>query len=143
MSLDEKHKEYEDNRKIIVVRDKGEKSEYRGNNDSEKLVAKYRVDGGLIEDGKKCDYLLLDKNGSIAYFIELKGSDLIKAIEQIESTIPQIKGDIAEYKINARIVLTKQRTPDLIDSKMRNFEGKIKKMGGTFKKANIKMEEQI
>ena len=78
-----------------------------------------------------------------AYFIELKGSDLIKAIEQIESTIPQIKGDIAEYKINARIVLTKQRTPDLIDSKMRNFEGKIKKMGGTFKKANIKMEEQI
>lgn len=143
MSLDEKYKEYEDNRKIVVARDKGEKSEYRGNNNSEKLVAKYRVDGGLIKDGAKCDYLLLDKNESRAYFIELKGSDLIKAIEQIESTIPQIKGDIPEYKINARIVLTKQRTPDLIDSKMRNFDGKIKKMGGTFKKANIKMEEKI
>ena len=85
----------------------------------------------------------MDKNESRAYFIELKGSDLIKAIEQSESTIPKIKRDIPEYKINARIVLTKQRTPDLIDSKMRNFEGKIKKMGGTFKKANIKMEEQI
>lgn len=143
MSLDEKYKEYEDNRKIVIARDKGEKSKYIGNNDSEKLVAKYKVDGGLINNGEKCDYLVLDKNERIAYFIELKGSDLIKAIKQIESTIPKIKGDIPEYKINARIVLTKQRTPDLIDSKMRNFDGKIKKMGGTFKKANIKMEEKI
>ena len=78
MSLDEKYKEYEDNRKIVVARDKGEKSEYRGNNNSEKLVAKYRVDGGLIKDGAKCDYLLLDKNESRAYFIESgKAEDII------------------------------------------------------------------
>ena len=43
MSLDEKYKEYEDNRKIVIAREKGEKSKYIGNNDSEKLVAKINV----------------------------------------------------------------------------------------------------
>ncbi|MBF0516226.1 MAG: hypothetical protein HQK97_03765 [Nitrospirae bacterium] len=47
-----------------------------------------------------------------AYFIELKGTELFHAIDQITRTIKLLSDKITGYKINARIVLTKVTIPE-------------------------------
>ncbi len=48
-----------------------------------------KVDGCEIKTGKRCDYLHSAKQ--VDRFIELKGQDIKAALEQIETTIPQLK----------------------------------------------------
>ncbi len=54
-------------------------------------IYQYRVDGDIIRNtnGEKCDYIVEVETADkpTAYVIELKGSDLEKAISQIETTI--------------------------------------------------------
>lgn len=57
-----------------------------------------RVDGCEITDGIRCDYLHLAKQ--IEFYIELKGQDLLHAIEQLERTIGLLG---AKYKKQQRI----------------------------------------
>ena len=59
---------------------------------------KIRVDGCLNADKttKKCDYLFIrdyecEYNETEFYFVELKGSEIDKAFEQIDNTIQHIK----------------------------------------------------
>ena len=64
-----------------------------GNNTKRQYVRHFKVDGeiftGTVET--RCDYLLLNDDTKTAYYIELKGSDLSKAIRQIENTITLLK----------------------------------------------------
>ena len=140
-----------DTRKNIPFRDKGNRQEYRILNQNENIICKIRVDDCLIIDGNKCDYLAIEcykkENQTIInslYFIELKGSDLIHALNQIEATIKhqKIKKFInQDYNIYARVVLNKQRTPDIRSSQKIKFEKMIKKLGGDLKTQGKKMEE--
>jgi hypothetical protein len=83
-------KEFCDTRKTIVVRDSGNKQEYRVTNDNGKEICKIKVDGCLIKEGERCDYLILSCEDKSAFFVELKGHDLKKAIAQINSSITHI-----------------------------------------------------
>jgi hypothetical protein len=106
-------------------------------------LSKYKVDGCLINDnGSKCDFLLLNCTKQTSYFIELKGSDLIKAIEQIDRSIDVLHKDFSSYSIEARIVLTRVNTTDLKSSKLIRLESKLKKHNGKLIKHTRKLIEK-
>ncbi|GMO38090.1 MAG: hypothetical protein Ta2B_17790 [Termitinemataceae bacterium] len=93
------------------------------------FVAQVRIDGGVIDDPNitKCDFLVLceDKkpakgeknitNPKFAIFIELKGTDVLHAITQIEKTIEHdaIKLDIATCKLIFAYVVLVNRAPSI------------------------------
>ena len=60
-----------------------------GNNTKRQYVRHFKVDGEVFRGPgeERCDYLLLNDEAATSYYIELKGSDLPKAIRQIENTI--------------------------------------------------------
>lgn len=73
-------------------------------------VRQFKLDGEVFppnREPQRCDYLLLNDSKQTAYFIELKGAQVSKAIEQIETTICEIKASIPQYLIYRRIVLKK------------------------------------
>lgn len=49
-------------------------------------IQKILVDGCVIKEGLRCDWLLIDRNLK-EYFIELKGRDVKHAISQLATTI--------------------------------------------------------
>ena len=58
-----------------------------GNNTKRQYVRHFKVDGEVFRGPgeERCDYLLLNDEAATSYYIELKGSDLPKAIRQIEN----------------------------------------------------------
>ncbi len=106
-------------------------------------MSKYRVDGCLINDEDfKCDYLLLNCTKETSYFVELKGSDLIKAVEQINRSIDILHKDFKEYSVEARIVLTRVNTTDLKSTKLIRLESKLKKLKGKLIKQTRQLTEK-
>lgn len=80
---------------------------HEAKNPDKKAIRQFKVDGEVFPKGhdpERCDWLLLDDTKGNAYYIELKGSDIPHAIEQIESTIREIHWSISEYIIFKRIV---------------------------------------
>ncbi len=56
-------------------------------------VHAYSVDGCLITDGQRCDYLVIPNAGS-AVFIELKGGDVEKGISQLEQSVKVLASEL-------------------------------------------------
>lgn len=56
-------------------------------NPNHELYQKVQVDGCTITDGMKCDKLLLSADEHEERYVELKGTDVMHAIDQLESTI--------------------------------------------------------
>lgn len=104
-------------------------------NDSGFKFTVYKVDSCLIKDNneRKCDYLFIvdKKQERAAYFVELKGTGLADAIDQILNSIDILYKSINEYKICARIV-GKRVTPNIksrrarLDERLRQFGGDLK-----------------
>ena len=132
-----------DNRPTIVIKEK--QSEYKGNNVDRKFFCRYRVDECILNQsgGKQCDFLLINGVEKICYFIELKGSDLIKAVEQLDKTITALKGILKDYDINGRIVLTRVNITDLRNTKYIRLKNRLKKLGGTLEQQSQKFQENL
>ena len=78
-----------------------------GCNKNGSYVRQYHVDGGIVPksyEGERCDYLLLNDDRKSAYYIELKGSDIRKATQQIDASIAMLKADHPGYTVHCRIV---------------------------------------
>lgn len=80
------------------------------------------MDGGLIKrknnDTKKCDYLLLNVTDDVnlsdiphSVFIELKGTDLVHAYQQILATIDEYEVDLSGSRFHARIIVSRLHRP--------------------------------
>lgn len=74
-----------------------------------KECAVYPLDGKIHTPGRKCDKLVLvqDDDISLAVFVELKGHDIIHAIDQLEATLKLEQFSRAHTRnkpIRARIV---------------------------------------
>jgi hypothetical protein len=137
-NFDFRHKQ----EKSVTCSDKGSPIKYIYDNQSLDYLSKYRVDGGLIaDDGAKCDYLLLNCNKLKSFFIEIKGSDLIRAVEQIDRSIDVLKNSISNFSVFARIVLTRVNTIDLRDTKYLRLEKKVKSLNGDLRKQNREMTD--
>ena len=139
-------KEFCDTRKTIVVKESGNKQEYRVTNDTGKEICKIKVDGCLIKDVERCDYLILSCEDKSAFFVELKGHDLQKALSQIDSSINKLKDEIPElqeFKIYARIVLNRNPTPDINSSIEIKLKKRLKQQNGKDSGDLIKYKSQV
>jgi hypothetical protein len=98
-----------DTRAKIAVKEK--KSQWTFYNDKKKCVCLIRIDECVItgSETKKCDYLFLvcGDTEKIAFFVELKGSNLEHACEQIYSTIKKLKEHLGPFCLYARIAVTR------------------------------------
>lgn len=99
-----------------------------GDNPKEKYIRQVKVDGDAFPPGKepkRCDYLLLNDTDKVSYYIELKGSDVRTAIEQIDSTVSLIAPTIKDYTvIFRRIILRKARSHEIHDSFVTKWKAK-------------------
>lgn len=96
-------------RKIVSVSENGTK--YKLATD-DKYSAVFQIDGYIIkkEEGRKCDKLILVSNTAkeedwTELFVELKGKDILRAIDQLRATLKNPKFRHQSNKdIRARIV---------------------------------------
>ena len=74
--------------KIVPAEENGRK--FRIKNNKSLNINKVKVDNCYITDGKRCDYLFEIINDNIieqVFYVELKGSNITHAIEQLEVTM--------------------------------------------------------
>lgn len=136
-----------DRRKKVSLREHGEKSIYILSNPAEKEIAVYRIDHGLIssESVPKCDFAIYVE-GDLLILVELKGADYEHALEQIESTIRQliVTPNINVSILNARIVLSKARVPNMLITKEKKLQAYLKRyFHGNLVKKTLRLEESI
>jgi len=107
-------------------------------------VCVVQVDGCAIKEGLRCDYLVIpdqqDIKKVIEIYIELKGSKILHAIEQLEATIKKLSYDPAKQEkvciiISTRCPLT---TPEIQKFKLRfkktyNAKLEVKNMTYTYR----------
>jgi hypothetical protein len=135
---------FNDNRLKAVFKDRGSGlSKFNAINKSSKMIKGLRVDDCLITDGLKCDYLLIIEAEEKLYFIELKGSDLVKAVDQINTSLDKLLPSIDHKIVSGRIVLSKVNTPDLRHSRLLKLRQRLKQLNGTLEYKSILMEEII
>jgi len=138
--------------KLIVVEEN--KRKYILQNPSKKKVCKVRIDGGVIpnQTQRKCDYLMIvcesksvNEQESSIYFIELKGRDLISAVEQLTQTIEYLQAKKYKFmgKVFARVVLSKVVSPKSIevDARVITLKKLLKKFGGDFEYGSVQFEK--
>ena len=134
-----------DNRDIVSIKEK--KSTYKYYNKNNQILnhlAQYRVDGRLIsDDGKKCDYLLLNCERKQAFFIELKSSDLLDAIKQITRNIEALKDRLRGFSIFARIALTRVNTADFRYPEYTRLQKKVESLNGNLVQTSRLLEEPL
>ena len=91
----------------IVITDPGSRnnrSKFRLENPRSLKVRVIQVDDCVIKQGMRCDYLIIapskDKSfDSQEIYIELKGSDVKHAVEQIATTIQKLSPDMSVSKL--------------------------------------------
>lgn len=110
--------------KIIVSKDNKNSRKHIAVNSAQNLVGQYRLDGDVIKQETACDFLVLNDDKKVAYFIELKGSDVNKAAKQINSSIEKLKKKLEGYTIYCRIVCTKVRTNNIKGTDYRKLKEK-------------------
>jgi|SRR4051794_36407343 hypothetical protein len=97
---------HNDNRNEFVASEN--KKVYKPINQSKFKIRKVKVDKCLsqTEGEKRCDYLMdiEERNIKRVFFIELKGERLIDAVKQIHSTIIYFKQEFKNFRMDARIV---------------------------------------
>jgi len=126
----------------IKVEEKGKK--YIALNPEGECVAKVRVDSGLINDSKvkKADYIVLRCDRNMAYIVELKGSHVAKACEQILSTV-ELLPCLRKFTINARIICSRTSVPDLRSSHRSALDDLCRSNSGNLKIKGNQMEESF
>ncbi len=114
--------------KQVKVVSQEHKNEHILYNKSQVPVYQFRVDGDIVKDHKKkrCDFIVEVQNApkAHAYIIELKGSDLNRAIDQIVETIEAYREALVGYKIFPRVIIHKVVTHDIQGKKCRDIRRK-------------------
>lgn len=111
----------------IVSRDKKNPQSHVGINTDKAFVTHYQIDDVVIQNGNRCDFLLMNEDKLTAYLIELKGSDLVKAAEQLEATEATLKKELKSYSLKYRIIANKCKTHEISSSAYRKYQMKWKR----------------
>lgn len=91
---------------------KEQRTLYRLEFNKRRTCASFHIDGDIIRDGQKCDFLVLAKqeektvnNYWKAIFVELKGTDVEHALKQLDATMSNSKFQHTSVnELHARIV---------------------------------------
>lgn len=129
----------DDDRPIIALREGSRR--YRGRNPGKARILCYRVDGGVVNVGRRCDYAVGLPELNKVLLVELKGKNLRTACAQIVATIQRLQASLASFVVCARIVVSRVQRPDLRSAAMINLERQIACAGGDVRKASGLMEE--
>ena len=102
--------------KEIVSRDKGSQVRHIAVNTNQQYdVRQYQLDGVLIRNQTCNDFLVLNDSLKKAYYIELKGRDVKKAVDQLIAgeriCRTELKGYVPYYRIVASKSLTHNNWP--------------------------------
>lgn len=144
---EETYIEFSDRRKQIVLKDAGRAAEYRGLNNNQLDVTAYRIDGGIIKDNsiKKCDFGLYIPSLESIRLIELKGSDINAAVDQITTTYRKL--DLTKIagisRIYGRIVLTKVNTPSIRSTNYVRLKKLLIRSGGDLDHGSKQFKEKL
>ncbi len=126
INLDPADSDCEKNQKIIVSKDNGERRTHKAMNPGGGFdVRHYRLDGNLVQNQTCCDFLLLNDTGKKAYFIELKGQNVKRAVEQLLAGEALCKDNLEKYEPDYRIVASKSRTHDLQPNNFRKLLAQV------------------
>jgi hypothetical protein len=90
---------------IIVLKDSKSKAKQKFLNSQGHPVLKVRIDGCLVAEETACDYLI--QHNSVNYFVELKGHDILHALNQIVESINKFNKDFGSCQCVAVISATK------------------------------------
>lgn len=107
--------------RIVVSKDRFSARKHIAHNKHCVHVTHYRIDGEVITEGMRCDFLLMNENTHTAYLIELKGSDITQATRQLESTQFLLKEHLTGYYLQFRIIASKSRTHQIQSTAYRKF----------------------
>lgn len=111
-----------DNSKEVCVSENSRR--FGVHNPKREYFEKILIDGCLIKSGERCDFAIRCE-GEFLILIELKGSDLKKAVSQLVSTVRNIAlTPYVEPKIGLAIVCS--RVPKAGPSKL-NLQDKVRK----------------
>lgn len=79
-------------------------------NPDERTVEKIQVDDCAINDGPRCDWLiLLDRPfPKEEIYVELKASHVSRGVEQIEATVKKLSADAAQLPIRCLVVFRRR-----------------------------------
>lgn len=121
-----------DERQRVIVSAENKRKHIAHNIDNSK-VFQYRIDGDIEPSGTselRCDYFIENETKKTLYLIELKGGDIVHAVEQINDTIKRYSALLSGYKLFPRIVCSKARTHNIQTSSVlslkRQYSTKIK-----------------
>lgn len=107
---------------IIVSRDRGQSREHRAQNPGGRRVSHYQIDGVVIRDSAlHCDFLLMNDEKADAYLIELKGSDIEHALEQLEATARRLQSELRGYTVKYRLVHSRAKTQAIHSNAIKKF----------------------
>ena len=115
----------------IVLTDSGNgnnRSKFRLENPQKLKIRVIQVDDCVIKQGMRCDYLVIapskDKSSdSQEIYIELKGSDVKHAVEQIATTIQKLGSDSSAFKL---CFIASTRCP-INSTQIQNLQKKFRK----------------
>ena len=124
MIFDKKYSRCEQNQPIVTSEENG--NAHVLNNKSRSNVYQFLIDGDIVSvrDGQRCDFIVEAEGASFhnAYVIELKGSDLKKAIGQIRKTIQDYASELSGCDILPRIIIHKVATHDINGKEYRDLK---------------------
>ncbi|MEM6053025.1 hypothetical protein AAH450_20970 [Erwinia sp. P7711] len=92
------------NKKIVPFKE--QKSSFILNNQKSRDLEIHHVDGCVITNGIRCDWMVIDTESGKEIYIELKGTDLNHAFEQLKETIRKLTKDQKKIK-SALIICTR------------------------------------
>ena len=129
------------NAKKIVSRDKGTQRRHIAENPEQKFeVRQYQLDRDVFQNVMCCDYLLLNDTSKMAYYIELKGSDIGHAAEQLQAGEKLCAGELSEYTFLFRIVASRMPTQRAYPLSYRKLMNRV---GTRLKSATGEMVEEL
>jgi len=89
---------------LIVFKERQSRIIFR--NTRRALIRRITIDGCVITHGPRCDYLLINSH-TTEYYIELKGCNLRRALDQIEATIQQVSSNPIRAMKHSLIISTR------------------------------------
>ncbi|MEE0133380.1 MAG: hypothetical protein U0I22_06225 [Treponema sp.] len=108
------------------------KIKYIAHNPNEKCVYKIKVDEGLIKEQVRCDWAVAVVSNEDfleeIFLVELKGSDIDHAFEQITGTMSILSTKCSAKKWFARVVCSKVSSPQLNGINYKKLDKKLKEL---------------
>ena len=111
------------NQKVIVSSEN--RRTHKAHNDACSKVFQFKIDGDIEPTGTsdlRCDYIIENETKKTIYPIELKGSDIAHAVEQINATLERYSSSFSDYAIFPRIVCSRVTTHAIRTSKVIVFK---------------------